>query len=128
VTHKQHWTDILQIVRWWETHATCSHTQQDSSTVQVSCWLQLIFFWNEANYIVVRASHFLSLSGSSPIPGQHSIHTQAPPPGDSGSNTGELADTKLNTGILSTQPEYTHKLVHHDAGNAGTKYMTQKAN
>jgi len=29
----QHWTDILHIAGLWETHATCSYTQLNSSCV-----------------------------------------------------------------------------------------------
>jgi len=55
------------------------------------------------------------------------MDTQPPPPGESGSNTGRLAGATSNTEILGTQQERRHKLVHRDAADAATKYMTQDA-
>ena len=55
------------------------------------------------------------------------MDTQPPPPGESGSNTGRLADATTNTDILGTQQECRHKLVHHDAADAAPKNMTQDA-
>jgi len=55
------------------------------------------------------------------------MHTQPPPLGKSGSNTGRLAGTTSNTEILGTQQERRHKLVHRDAANAAIKHMTQDA-
>jgi len=48
-----------------------------------------------------------------------------PLPGESGSNTGQLAGATTNTDDLGTQQERRHKLVHRDAANAATKIMTQ---
>jgi len=53
------------------------------------------------------------------------MDTQPPLPGESGSNTGRLADTTSNTEILGTQQERRHMLVHRDAANAATKQITQ---
>jgi len=102
LTNQQHLTDWLQIARRWKTPATCSHTQEDSSWVNRTCWLLLIPFWHIANYIVLRVSHFLLFSSSSPIPHQHIRNTQPPLPGQSGSNAGRLVDGTWNTGILGT--------------------------
>jgi len=55
------------------------------------------------------------------------MDTQPPLPGESGSNTGQLAGAPSNTDILGTQQERRHKLVHRDAANAATKHMTQDA-
>jgi len=55
------------------------------------------------------------------------LDTQTPPPGKSGSNAGRLAGAQSNMEILGTQQERRHKLVHCDAANAATKYMTQDA-
>jgi hypothetical protein len=55
------------------------------------------------------------------------MDTPPPPPGESGSNTGKLAGVTTNTDILGTQQERRHKLVHRDAADAATKYMTQDA-
>jgi len=50
-----------------------------------------------------------------------------PPPGESGSITGQLAGATSNTDILRTQQEGRHKFVHGDAANAATKHTTQDA-
>jgi len=76
---------------------------------------------------VLRASHFLSLSSSSPIPHQHIMDTHPPPPGQSGSNTGRLAGATSNLDFVGTQQERRHMSVHRDAANAATKPMTQDA-
>jgi hypothetical protein len=76
---------------------------------------------------VLRASHFLSVSSSSPIPDQYITETETPPAGNSGSNTGRLAGATSNTEILGTQYERRHKFVHHDAADAATKHMNQDA-
>jgi hypothetical protein len=55
------------------------------------------------------------------------MDTQPPVPGESGSNPSRLAGASSTTEILGTQPECRHKLVHHDAANAGSKYITQDA-
>jgi len=55
------------------------------------------------------------------------MDTQQPPPGESGSNTGRLADPTTNTYILGTQQECRYKLVHRDAANTASKHMTQDA-
>jgi len=55
------------------------------------------------------------------------METQPPPPGESVSNTGQLAGATSNTYILGTQRKRRHKLVHRDAANAATKHMTQDA-
>jgi len=120
-------TDSLQIPRLWETHPTCSNTRQDSSWVSRSCWLLLILFGHEADYIVLRASHFVSLSSSSPIPQQQIMDTQSPQPGESGSKSSRMAGATSNMAIIGTQQERRHQLVHHDAANAATKHMTHDA-
>jgi len=55
------------------------------------------------------------------------MDTQPPPPGGSRSNTGRLAGATSNTEIIGTQQERRPNLVHRDAANAATKYMTQVA-
>ena len=55
------------------------------------------------------------------------MDTQLPLPGESRLNSGRLAGATSNTGILGTQQEHRHKLVHRDATNAATKHMTQDA-
>jgi hypothetical protein len=55
------------------------------------------------------------------------MHTQPPPPGESGLNTGRLAGATSNTKILGTQQERRHKLVHRDAADAASTHMTQDA-
>ena len=127
LTNKQHWSDLLQIAGWWETPVTSSDTQRNSSWVQQSCWLLLIPFWHLANYTVLRASHFFSLSSSSPIPHQQIMVTQPPLPGQSGSNSSLFAGATSNTGILVTQQEHRHQVIHRDAANGATQHMTQDA-
>jgi len=82
----QHQSYLLQIAGWWETPETCCHMQQDSSSVYGTSWLLLIPFRHEANYIVLRTSHFFSLSSSSPIPNPQIMDTEQPQPGESRSN------------------------------------------
>jgi hypothetical protein len=55
------------------------------------------------------------------------MDTQPPPPGESGSNTGRLADAISSTEILGSQQERKPKLVHRNAANGATKHMTQDA-
>jgi len=55
------------------------------------------------------------------------MDTQPPLPGESGSYTGRLAGATTNMDILGTQHVRRHKLIHHDAANVATKYMTQDA-
>jgi hypothetical protein len=55
------------------------------------------------------------------------MDTQAPLPGENGSNTGGLAGATRNMAIIATQHEHSHKLAHCDAANAATKHMTQDA-
>jgi hypothetical protein len=52
---------------------------------------------------------------------------QPSPPGESGTNTGQLVSATSNTDILGTQHERRHKSVNRDAANAATKHMTQDA-
>jgi len=63
-TKTHHWPDILHITGWWETPATCSYTQQDSSWVDHASWLSLIPFWLDCNYTFLRPLHFLLLSSA----------------------------------------------------------------
>lgn len=51
-THKQDWTDLLQIAGRWETAATCSHLQQDSSWVECTNWLLLIHCLNSTKWYI----------------------------------------------------------------------------
>jgi len=55
------------------------------------------------------------------------MDTQLSPPGESGSNTGRLTGTTINTDILGSQQERSHKVVRRNAANAATKHMTQDA-
>jgi len=55
------------------------------------------------------------------------MYTQAPPPGESGSNTVRLAGSESNTEILAMQQERRYMSVHRDGANAATKHMTQHA-
>jgi len=55
------------------------------------------------------------------------MDTQPSRPGESGSNSAQLAGATSNTDILGTQQGRRHKLVHRDAANAATKHMTQDA-
>jgi len=123
----KHRTYLLHIAGWWETPATCGHTQQDSSWVYGTSWLLVILFWHEANYIVLRTSHFFSLSSSSPIPHQHIMETQPPQPAASRSKSSRLAGDTSNTSLIGTQQQRRHQLVHRDAADAATRNMTQDA-
>jgi len=126
-TNKQHPTGSLHITDRWESPATNSHTQQDSSWVECAGWLLLIPFWLEANYIFLRTSHFLSLSTSSPIPHQHIMSTETPLQGYSGWEWSQLTGNASYTSVAGTQQQCQYELVHHNVGNAATENMTQNA-
>jgi len=125
VTNTQHQTYLWHIAGQWETSATCGHTHQDSSWVYGTSWLLLILFWHEANYVVLRTSHFFSLSSSCPIPHKQIMETQALQPGASRSKSSRLAADTLNTSLIGTQQERRHQLAHCDAADAATRNMTQ---
>jgi len=125
LTTTQHRTYLLHIAGRWETPATCCHTQQDSSWVYGTSWLLLILFWHEANYTVLRTSHFFSLSSSSLIPHQHIMETQPPQPAASGLKSSRLAGDTSNTSLIGIQQQCRHQLVHRDAADAATRNMTQ---
>jgi len=127
LTHRQQRTYLFHIARRWETPATCGHTQQDSSWVYGTSWLLHILFWQEDNYIVLRTSHFFSLSSSSPIPHQHIMDTQPPQPAASGLKSSGLTGNISNSSLIWTQEECGHQLVHCDAADAATRHMTQDA-
>jgi len=127
LTNSQHRTYLLQIAGRWETPATCDHMQQVSSWVYGTSWLLLILFWHEANYIVLRTSHFFSLSSSSPIPHQHSMEIQSPQPAASGLKSSQLAGDTSNTSVIGAQQQRRHQQVHRNAANEATRYMTQDA-
>jgi hypothetical protein len=55
------------------------------------------------------------------------LDTQPPLPGVSELDSSKLADAASNMAIIGTQQECRPKLVHHNAANAATKYMTQDA-
>jgi hypothetical protein len=55
------------------------------------------------------------------------MHTQPPPPGKKGSNTGPLAGATSNMAILGTQHESRQKFVHCDTADAATEHMPQDA-
>ena len=80
LTNTQQRTDILQIPGLWGTTATGSYMQQNSSWVWRTCSQQIILFWHEATFLILRASHFFSLSSSSPIPHKQMMDTQQPQP------------------------------------------------
>jgi len=126
-TNKQHQTDLLHILGLWETPATCSYTQQDSSWVEHTSWQLINPFWHVANYIILRTFHFFLLSSSSPIPHQQIMDTQPPQPGQSGSKSSRLAASLSNTSLIGTQQRHKHKLLHHHTANAATKNMPQDA-
>jgi len=127
LTITQHGTYLLHIAGQWETLATCGHTQQDSSWVYGTSWLLHILFSHGANYIVLRTSHFFSLSSSSPIPHQHVMETQQPQPAPSGSKSSRLAGDTLNTSLIGAQHQCRHRLVYRDTTDAATRNMTQDA-
>jgi len=106
---------------------TCGYTQQDSSWVYGTSWLLLIPFWHEANYIVLRTSHFFLLSSSSPIPHQNIMETHPSQPAVSGSISSWLAGDTSNTSLFGTQQECRYQLVHCDTADAACRNMTQEA-
>jgi len=127
LTNRQHRTNLSRIVGQCKTPATCGHMQQESSWVYGTSWLLHIPFWHESNYIVLRTSHFFSLSSSSAIPHQQITETQPPQPGDSVSKSSRLVGATSNMSLIGTQQECRHQLVHCDAADAATRNMTQDA-
>ena len=125
--YTKHRTYLLHIAGRWETPATCGHIQQDSSWVYGTSWLRIVLFWHEPNYIVLRTSHFFSLSFCSPIPHQHIMETQPPQPALSRSKSSRFAGDTLNMSLIGTQQESRHHLVHRDVADAATRNMTQDA-
>jgi len=125
LTNTQPGTYLLHIAGWWETPATCGHTEQDSSWVYGTSRLLLIPFWHEANYIALRTSHFFLLSSSSPIPHQQIMETQPPQPGESRSISSRFAAATSNASLIGTQHERRHQLVHCVAADAATRNITQ---
>jgi len=114
-TYKQHWTDLLQIAGQWDTHATCSHTQQDSSWVEPASWLLLIPFWLEADCIFPRTSHFFLFSLSSPIPHQQNMATTTRQPGERGPEPSRLMGASSHVSLAGTHQQCRQEIVHHDA-------------
>jgi len=108
-----------------EPHPTCGSTQQDSCSVECVSWLLRIPIWLEANYIILRTSHFFSLSSSSSLPRQQIVAPQTPQQGTS------ISELSRTTGALTmipptvTRPQHSYNLVHHNAANAATKNKTQ---
>jgi len=106
--NKDHRTDLQQIARWWETPATCSHMQQDSCWVWRTSWLQLIPFLHEVHYILLRTSHFLLLSSSSPIPFHQVMDTRTPQPGGDGYEASRSIGASFHWSLLGTQQDCRH--------------------
>jgi len=127
LTNTQQRTYVLHIVGRWEIPPSCGHTQQDSSSVNGTSWQLLILIGHEANYIVLRTSHFFSLSSSSPIPHQHIMETQPRQPAASVSKSRRLASNQSNTSHIGRWRECSHQLFHHDATDAASRNMTQDA-
>jgi len=112
----------------WETPETWRNTWQDPCLVSRTCWLLLFPFWHDANYIVIKTSHFFSLWSSSPIPHPQIRDAHEPQPDGSGSKSSGLVGATSSTSLTGTQQECRHLFVHSDGANAVTKQMTQDAN
>jgi len=123
--HQQ--TDFLRIAGDKDTSVTWSHTQQGSSWVERTSWLLLVPFWQDANYIFLRTSHFFSLSSSSPIPQMQITAAQRPQPGESRSELIRSVGASSNLSLAGTQQQRRHQLVRCNAANAATETMTQDA-
>jgi len=111
----------------WETSASCSYKQQDSSWVERASWLLHISFWLEAAYVFLRTSHFFSLSSSSPIKHQHIMVTPTHQPGESRSESSRSTGTSSLGSIGGTQHQCRDQLGHRDSANAATENLTQDA-
>jgi len=127
-TNIQHWTNSLPIVALWETPATCSDSQADSSWVERPSWWSLSLFRLEANYIFLRTSHFFWLSSSSPFPQQPVMATQIPQTGEGRSESSEMMGASSNASLERTLQQRRQRLVHYEAVYVATKNMTQHAN
>jgi len=120
-------TNLLQLSGLWETPATCSRVQPDSSSVDCASWMLLIPLWLEPKYIILRTSHFFSVSSSSPIAHQWIMATHAPQPGECGSKSGQPMGASSNPTLTDTQHQGRHQLVHHNAANVANPNITQHA-
>jgi len=102
-TNKESWTNLLHLTEWLETPATSSYEQSDSSLVEHASWLLLILFRLEANYILLRTSHIISLSSSLPLPEQRNLARRTPPQGASRCESSRPTGAWSNPPPASTQ-------------------------
>jgi len=123
--HKPHWTDLLQIPKWRETHPTCSQMYQDSSWVECASWLLLIPFWLEANYIFFMTSHLFWWSSSSPSPHRQIMAAKTRQQSEKRSESSRSTVASCIVFLVSTKQQCWHQLVHHGTANAATDNMTQ---
>jgi len=127
LSNNHHRTKLLHILGLWDTPATCSYMLHDSCSVWWTCWQLMISFWPQANYAILRTSHFLSLSSSSPIPQRQIMDIPPHQAGSSRTKFTRLAGASSNMSLIGTQQQWRQLLVHHDAANAATRHMTQDA-
>jgi len=134
-THTQPWANLLQLAGPLETRATCSYPQQDISFVERASWLFCIPFWHEDNYIVLRTSHFISLSTSqdfplllviiiSLLPRQQIMAAQTLQQGGSESESSRTTSASSNTPPAVNQLQSRNHFVHRDTPNAATEDIT----
>jgi hypothetical protein len=126
-TNNHHQTNLFHISGLWETPATCSYTRQNSCWVSQTCWLLLIQYWYNADYIFLITSHFFSWSSSSTIPHQQIMDKQPPQPCESGSKSNWLAGASPYTSLIGTQDKCSTQFIHCDAAITATRNMTQDA-
>jgi len=126
-TIRSPWTYLPQIMGRCETPATYSHTQQDSLCVECASWLLLIPFSVGANYIFLRSSHIFLLSSSSLIPQQQIMATETPQHCEGGSESSRLTGASCIAALAGRQQKRSCQLVHREAANGTTKYMTLEA-
>jgi len=123
-TNKQHRTDLLQIKGPFESPATCSYTQQDTSWVEHASGLSFIPLWLLAGHIFLWTSYFL-LSSSSPYPQQQITAPQTSQPGVIKSESSRTTGASSNVALATTQWPRRHQSVHCEAAIAATKNMTK---
>lgn len=74
LSRREHWTNSVDIPRWFAAHEACWGTPQDPHCVEHASWLLCIPFWLRANKIFLRTSDCFLLSSSLELPRSVDYH------------------------------------------------------
>jgi len=77
--------------------------------------------------MILKTSHFSSLSSSSPIAPKQIPATQTPQPGETRYESSETTDTCSNQSLHGTQEHCRHQVDHRGGANEATMKMTRVA-